>query len=200
MKQLLLLLFLSLTTGLMAQNVTVFGYCFVKGRKPAAGVKIELNVRNNFSVNIPMQTTTNNQGYYSFSNLAVGQIIEIQYTYGELTLSLSQIITSNKELQELPEQNFSVQDNRGVTVRQEAQNPFEIEKLPQLNLKGIVGLERTLTLTTAATSNNELTSNYNVRGGNYDENLVYVNGFQVFRPFLTRWPARRHEFYTFITR
>jgi len=53
-------------------------------------------------------------------------------------------------------------------------------------LKGIVGLERTLTLTTAATSNNELTSNYNVRGGNYDENLVYVNGFQVFRPFLTR--------------
>jgi len=186
MKQLLLLLFLSLTTGLMAQNVTVFGYCFVKGRKPAAGVKIELNVRNNFSVNIPMQTTTNNQGYYSFSNLEVGQIIEIQYTYNELTLSLSQIITSNKELQELPEQNFSVQDNQGVTVRQEAQNPFEIEKLPQLNLKGIVGLERTLTLTTAATSNNELTSNYNVRGGNYDENLVYVNGFQVFRPFLTR--------------
>jgi len=31
-----------------------------------------------------------------------------------------------------------------------------------------------------------LTSNYNVRGGNYDENLVYVNGFQVYRPFLTR--------------
>jgi hypothetical protein len=25
-----------------------------------------------------------------------------------------------------------------------------------------------------------------VRGGNYDENLVYVNGFQVYRPFLTR--------------
>ncbi|HBW86139.1 MAG TPA: hypothetical protein DEF82_05195 [Crocinitomicaceae bacterium] len=31
-----------------------------------------------------------------------------------------------------------------------------------------------------------MTSNYNVRGGNYDENLVYVNGFQVYRPFLTR--------------
>ena len=92
----------------MAQNVTVFGYCFVKGRKPAAGVKIELSVRNNFSVNIPMQTTTNNQGYYSFSNLEVGQIIEIQYTYGELALSLSQIITSNKDLQELPEQNLSL--------------------------------------------------------------------------------------------
>ena len=33
-------------------------------------------------------------------------------------------------------------------------------------------------------SNNELSSTYNVRGGNYDENLVYVNGFEIYRPFL----------------
>ena len=35
-------------------------------------------------------------------------------------------------------------------------------------------------------SNNELTSQYNVRGGNYDENLVYVNDFEIYRPFLVR--------------
>ncbi len=35
-------------------------------------------------------------------------------------------------------------------------------------------------------SNNELTSQYNVRGGNFDENLVYVNDFEIYRPFLTR--------------
>lgn len=35
-------------------------------------------------------------------------------------------------------------------------------------------------------SNNELTSQYTVRGGNYDENLVYVNDFEVFRPYLVR--------------
>lgn len=35
-------------------------------------------------------------------------------------------------------------------------------------------------------SNNEMTSNYNVRGGNYDENLIYVNGIQIYRPFLVR--------------
>lgn len=35
-------------------------------------------------------------------------------------------------------------------------------------------------------SNNELTSQYNVRGGNYDENLVYVNDFEIYRPYLTR--------------
>ena len=30
-------------------------------------------------------------------------------------------------------------------------------------------------------SNNELTSQYNVRGGNYDENLIYINDFEIFR-------------------
>ncbi len=35
-------------------------------------------------------------------------------------------------------------------------------------------------------SNNELTSNYSVRGGNYDENLIYVNDFEIFRPYLVR--------------
>lgn len=33
-------------------------------------------------------------------------------------------------------------------------------------------------------TNNELTSQYSVRGGNYDENLVYVNDFEIFRPYL----------------
>jgi hypothetical protein len=35
-------------------------------------------------------------------------------------------------------------------------------------------------------SNNELSSQYSVRGGNYDENLIYVNDFEVFRPYLVR--------------
>lgn len=33
---------------------------------------------------------------------------------------------------------------------------------------------------------NELSSNYSVRGGNFDENLVYVNDFEIMRPFLIR--------------
>lgn len=34
-------------------------------------------------------------------------------------------------------------------------------------------------------SNNELTGQYSVRGGNYDENLVYINDFEIYKPFLT---------------
>lgn len=33
-------------------------------------------------------------------------------------------------------------------------------------------------------SNNELTSQYNVRGGNYDENMIYINDFEIYRPYL----------------
>lgn len=35
-------------------------------------------------------------------------------------------------------------------------------------------------------SNNELSSQYSVRGGNFDENLVYVQEFEIFRPFLVQ--------------
>jgi hypothetical protein len=35
-------------------------------------------------------------------------------------------------------------------------------------------------------SNNELSTQYSVRGGNYDENIVYVNGIEVYRPLLIR--------------
>ncbi|MCP4553296.1 MAG: TonB-dependent receptor [Bacteroidetes bacterium] len=35
-------------------------------------------------------------------------------------------------------------------------------------------------------SNNELSSQYSVRGGNFDENLVYINGIEIYRPILIR--------------
>ena len=35
-------------------------------------------------------------------------------------------------------------------------------------------------------SHSELSSQYNVRGGSFDENSVYINGVEVYRPFLVR--------------
>jgi hypothetical protein len=45
-------------------------------------------------------------------------------------------------------------------------------------------------------SNNELSSAYSVRGGNFDENLVYVNDIPVYRPFLAN--AGRQEGLSFV--
>lgn len=50
----------------------------------------------------------------------------------------------------------------------------------------IGGVESLLKSIEGVSSNNELSTQYNVRGGNFDENLVYVNDIEVFRPFLVR--------------
>ncbi len=59
-------------------------------------------------------------------------------------------------------------------------NPKNAISLPSAT-GGVEGLIKIL-----VGSNNELTSQYSVRGGNYDENLVYVNDFEIFRPYLVR--------------
>ncbi|WP_291727220.1 TonB-dependent receptor plug domain-containing protein [Bernardetia sp.] len=43
-----------------------------------------------------------------------------------------------------------------------------------------------VTLGLGITSSSELSSAYSVRGGNYEENLIYVNGIEIYRPFLVR--------------
>ena len=48
---------------------------------------------------------------------------------------------------------------------------------------GIEGLLKTLP---SVNSNTELSSQYMVRGGNYDENLVYINDIEIYRPQLIR--------------
>lgn len=57
-------------------------------------------------------------------------------------------------------------------------NPKNALLLPSTT-GGVEGLIKTL-----VGSNNELSSQYSVRGGNYDENLVYINDFEIYRPYL----------------
>ena len=46
------------------------------------------------------------------------------------------------------------------------------------------GIEAILKTHAGVSSANDLSSQYSVRGGNFDENMVYVNGIEVYRPFL----------------
>ncbi len=48
---------------------------------------------------------------------------------------------------------------------------------------GVEGLLKTLP---SVNSNTELSSQYMVRGGNYDENLIYINDIEIYRQFLIR--------------
>lgn len=69
------------------------------------------------------------------------------------------------------------QDLTAVTI-----NAREASQIPSM-AGGIEGLIKTLP---SVNSNTELSSQYMVRGGNYDENLIYINDIEIYRPFLIR--------------
>lgn len=70
--------------------------------------------------------------------------------------------------------------NQGGMVRID---PRLSSQLPSAAGGGVEALIKTLP---GVSSNNELSSQYSVRGGNFDENLVYVNDIEIYRPFLIR--------------
>ena len=80
---------------------------------------------------------------------------------------------------------------RGVDVEgRQDRDPTNIITLDPELLKSVPNVsgnfEQILFTLPGVSSNNELSSGYNVRGGNFDENLIYVNDIEIYRPFLVR--------------
>jgi len=75
-----------------------------------------------------------------------------------------------------------------VSARQERGSTFHRIDVEELNyMPTTTGKVETIIKSQAGvSSNNELSSQYSVRGGNFDENLVYVNDIEIYRPFLVR--------------
>jgi len=62
-------------------------------------------------------------------------------------------------------------------------NPKYIQSIPSV---GMSSVESSIKTQPGVTSRNEFSSQYNVRGGNFDENLTYVNDIMIYRPILIR--------------
>lgn len=59
----------------------------------------------------------------------------------------------------------------------------DIKMAPSANGNGVEGI---IQLQAGVSTHSELSSQYNVRGGAFDENSVYINNVEVYRPFLVR--------------
>ncbi|MDD3743096.1 MAG: TonB-dependent receptor [Lentimicrobiaceae bacterium] len=81
---------------------------------------------------------------------------------------------------ELPD--FVVEDRQVRSSSLSPINPRLATQIPSTS-GGIEALIKTMP---GVSSNTELSSQYSVRGGNYDENLVYVNDVEIYKPFLVR--------------
>ncbi len=79
-------------------------------------------------------------------------------------------------------QDFVVEDYRIRTSPMETIEIRSAKELPMIK----PGIEGLLTGAVGVSMRNELSSAYSVRGGSYEENLIYVNDIEVYRPFLVR--------------
>ena len=134
-------------------------------------------------------TATNDSGKFSITVVA-GRPFALLFSYtGYKTFQRNfnllqgehEVITINLQPQSNVLQEVTVKDNRPRT--EAGRINIDPEKA-LLNPSPLGNIESLIKIFTG--SNNELTSQYNVRGGSYDENIVYVNDFEVFRPYLVR--------------
>ena len=158
------------------------------------GVILDENNKPVENVNIrfsTISTTSNENGYYTL-NVPANKKIVLVFSHTTLKKATQTIELKPNEnfefnivLKTNEEQLDDVIINSKTRKRLEglvAIEPATIRKIPGAN----PGVENILKSFAGVNSNNELSTQYSVRGGNYDENLVYVNEIEIYRPFLIR--------------
>ncbi len=93
-----------------------------------------------------------------------------------------QLVPNDNQSVSLKEAKVIFQSNKNKPVNSTILSAAQMQQGPSLT-GGVTDLLKTLPF---VNSNTELSSQYMVRGGNYDENLIYVNGIEVYKPQLIR--------------
>jgi CarboxypepD_reg-like domain/TonB-dependent Receptor Plug Domain len=184
MRILIGVLFLLMGTAAMAQK----NFAWVSGRviddneKPLAGVSVVILGKTSGVV-------SGDSGTFRIK-VPAGKYVALVFTSTGFAETQKNFYLSNEE-----EEKITVRMEKGgktletVVIQDERDrretglvriNPKNALTLPS-TIGGVEGLIKIL-----VGSNNELSSQYSVRGGNYDENLIYLNDFEVFRPYLVR--------------
>lgn len=90
----------------------------------------------------------------------------------------------NSELEEDVKEGQTIE----ITARRDLRDQVSVTtidpKLAKLLPSAFGDFNKMLSTLPGVVSNNELSSSYSVRGGNYNENLVYVNDMEIYRPML----------------
>jgi len=165
-----------------AQTATIKGVILDDNQIPIYNVNIKAGTTG---------TTSNENGFYELK-IQANTDVTIEFTH----LSHKKVVAifnlkNGQELEFNPIMDISVEQIATVIIntntRQSVDGISTISPEILRTIKGAQpGVENILKTLPGVNISNELSTQYSVRGGNFDENLVYVNEIEVYRPFLIR--------------
>tara|TARA_B100001094_G_C18195482_1_gene810492 strand:+ start:8971 stop:11622 length:2652 start_codon:yes stop_codon:yes gene_type:complete len=174
----LMLIFSSLVFG--QENVIIKGSIKTSKGKP-------INKANVVVIDTKIGTTSNKKGEFQFKienngyfNLEVSHV-KYQKISKKLNPETDSVIFFRMENKVLQTHDVEYKDPGSSTTEILPTINAANVALPSGNIEGLLS-----SVGFGVRQNNELSSGFNVRGGNFDENLIYVNGIEVYRPFLAR--------------
>lgn len=163
------------------KTATVKGKVTDKFNNPIQGVAISY---------LNKGTVTNKNGEYQFT-IPIRKTVTVIFTHVTYkTVKKKFTARGYRTFNFSPTLNIKNEELEEIIVKNQNKEAQGITKINVAKVKNTVGanagIENVLMTLPGVSNNNELSTQYNVRGGNYDENLVYVNGIEVYRPFLVR--------------
>lgn len=193
-KQILTAVLLCLTITSQARRVYIHGYV-----RDEAGQPVELaTVHEERTFH---SATTSLKGEYSLSVTTPSDTINLVFRMIGHETRRRTLISPADTVQldmMLPTSNYTL-DNVDINATRRQTGAMQ-----DINASGLRftadanggSVESVISTQAGVSSHNELSSQYNVRGGNFDENSVYVNGTEILRPLLVR--AGQQEGLSFI--
>lgn len=165
-----------------AQKMTILkGTIKNKEKQPIENVSIKYN---------NVGTTTDKNGNYQI-RIPFKEEITLTFSHiSHITFSKKYTANSRNIVRLSVVLSSKTEELKEIVIRENKKNIDGFKKIDIAVVKNVIGsnagVENILMTLPGVNNNNELSTQYNVRGGNFDENLVYVNGIEVYRPFLIR--------------
>ncbi len=185
-------LLFALNAAAQKQNLRVYGYVVDETNRSVENASVRFE-------NTKIGTTTNKNGYYDLIT-TISDSLTIVFSHVGFETIRHTIPAGKQIVQITVELPYSSTELDVVSVRADRRSTSNMERIEAEKYRMMPNtsgnFESLLVSFTGVTSNNELSSQYNVRGGNFDENIVYVNGTEIYRPLLIR--AGQQEGLSFI--
>ncbi|MBL3657302.1 TonB-dependent receptor [Fulvivirga sediminis] len=177
-----LLFFLTLIYSFTYGQSGLKGTVYDQQGLPLEGVSIQLTENNK-------GTVTDSEGYFNLLLTPGTYIIELRHVgynpaFDTVAVAANHFIKKTYNLKERAAllHEISIEDYRTKD------DEVSVTRIKPISAESLVtpfgDFNKILTTLPGVVSNNELSSAYSVRGGNFDENLVYVNEIPIYRPFL----------------